>query len=257
MEKMRSKKIGKIGFTFSALICIILCFGIILAHTYSRLYPCLFRYKYFFSFIVLFAIPFFISIFCLIKFQDLSKKIKIMLIFGLIISLVVACCSIPLFLLATPMISKTHDLSDYLITDEWISKDNSYKELFPQSVPSTMQNGYYFYCFDNNVFSPSLDIFAKWSLPEIDYQKEKQRVFSIYPDGETVINSSSGLTDYYIIDNDYIKYPGSDVITHYDYLIFSYSDDTNTVQYLYTYAGGVDPQLEHPYFYREKEFRYN
>lgn len=165
--------------------------------------------------------------------------------FGLIITLIVACSSIPFVYLGTPIISKTNDLSFYLITDKSVSKDLTYQKLFPQLVPSTMQNGYYYYCYDNAI-DPSLDILAKWSISETDYQKEKQRVFSIYPDGKTVINSSSGLTDYYIIGS------GSDVSSHYRYLIFSYSDDTNTVQYLYSYAADVSTQLEHPYFCREK-----
>lgn len=117
------------------------------------------------------------------------------------------------------VISATDDIKNYLRIDGWYS-DTLY--MFPEKIPESSTDRSYHYIYEDSepFFDTDLYVTAKWNLPKDEYEAEKARVFSQYPGGVENFNKQSQLTGYFISNVESFT------------LIFSYSDESHTVQYV-------------------------
>ncbi len=127
-----------------------------------------------------------------------------------------------------------------------IDENRAYEELFPASIPDTVEDKVYRYQY-RHVFSPIYDLYAQWSLPEEQYSTEVKRVSALF---EAALKNNGGRYKLDIVEKgDYsclILYDGDKPFKEteniYTYLIFAYNDKSNTVRYFYcaSYDSGVD-----------------
>ena len=126
--------------------------------------------------------------------------------------------------------SETSDIKNYKKFDSYVEIDQGINKLLPQEVPQSAQDiSYYYrhaYCFD-----PDYDIYVEWTLPKEEYLKEKERVMSLFKEQDRKdLDKEDEFTSYVISADD------SDFESRYYYLIFEYSDDTNSVRYICSYC---------------------
>lgn len=126
--------------------------------------------------------------------------------------------------------SETSDIKNYKKFDSYVEMDQGIKKLLPEEVPQSAEDISYYYRYANCI-DPDYDIYAEWTLPEDEYLKEKERVMSLFEEQDRKdLDKEDEYTSYVIGADD------SNFKSHYYYLIFEYSDETNSVRYICSYC---------------------
>ena len=202
-------------------------------------YPVIYDIDYLQKQVFFISLPFIISsvgLLLKILLEKLTKK-EIFHIILTVITFVLIAIAISLSLGFSIMAvfggvyeSETSDIKNYKKFDSYVEMDQGIKKLLPEEVPQSAEDiSYYYrhaYCID-----PDYDIYAEWTLPEDEYLKEKERVMSLFEEQDRKdLDKEDEYTSYVIGADD------SNFKSHYYYLIFEYSDETNSVRYICSYC---------------------
>lgn len=184
------------------------------------------------------VLPLGLSLFLFFRFNSVKRVLKIALSVVTVIAILGSGFYSVLALPFVEVISTTDNISNYLNVDRPNRK--TYDLIFPANVPENSTNQSYHYGYEDcSPFDTSIYMLAKWDLPEDEYNAEKERIMSKYPEGISRYNKQSQFTDYFVY------YTGGNLN-----LIFSYSDDTNTVQYVFEGLSGKSSYI-HKIYERE------
>lgn len=179
------------------------------------------------------VLPLGLSFLLLFKFSGIKRWLKILLTNIAVIAILGSGIWSALMSPFMEIISYTDDINDYMAVDF------RGRYHFPEKIPENSANQSYHYAYEDcYIFNVDTSILAKWDLPKDEYEAEKERVLSLYPDGIEKFNEQSNLTDYFIAN-----VPSCT-------LIFSYSDETNTVQYVFENLSG-DSQYVNSVYQRD------
>lgn len=196
---------------------------------FSRVFPHILNIDFRYPIIII--APLIIGVFLFFNLEKIFKKSQKIITILFTIVCAISICLIPVFALGIEIASETDYLQNYLIVDEDVLKDEISQSLFPSKIPSTAnQPEYHYFYYDDN-FSQTLELKAQWFLSDVEYEKEKTRIFSTFSNGILSQNTSSGLTDYYIMGE-----PANNSKPDYYFIIFSFSDDKKAVQYFVSYS---------------------
>ena len=120
--------------------------------------------------------------------------------------------------------------------------DGSYKTVY-------LDSHYYYHYYQG--FDYTYDIYAEWPLSEDEYAKEVKRATAVFI--KNVQNQTYNYKFAEIIKGDYnclILYSGDEPFTkatdNYDYIIFAYNDENNTVRYIY--CDSLENGADQPYY---------
>lgn len=159
------------------------------------------------------------------------------------------------FHLMPPVCSQTSDPSNYLLLDDYVFRvaGKNILDLFPNYIPpGAYSNEYgtreflettkYYYIYEY-VVDPSYDIVAEWQLPEEEYEKAKEDIFN--REDEIVGTEAKGDWQLVHFTDDY----KTGISACFDFRIFAYNDDTNTVRYIVSYCQDAARGTYKPYYY--------
>lgn len=160
-----------------------------------------------------------------------------------------------IFITAPFSYSETDDMHNYLQLDPicFANRDVNLHKLFP-SMPAlsayepdyyspwtghkTADTAHYYYRFIEFI-DYTYDVYAEWTLPDDQFEKEVDRVRSEFEDYD--IRKWGDYTCLFI--DGYKKVPPED---NYYYVIFAYNQTNNTVRYIY--ANSLENGADQPYF---------
>ncbi len=133
--------------------------------------------------------------------------------------------------------SLTEDIMNYRYLDPECMENRSaaYQNLFPQWARDKNAKYRYYYHSDFGWFYTD-DIYAEWTLGQIDFDKEVERVRSIY-DGTVWKEVQKG--DYTCLFDRSTAPIFEEVESDYNYYIFAYNEKTRTVRYFHCYSAGI------------------
>lgn len=166
--------------------------------------------------------------FLLFKHNKLKLTLEIVLDVLLAISLFFGSNVSALYGVYMEIVSETHNVNNYLSID--LVSSETYSKLtsvFPAEVPECAENPEYSYVY-MRLASSELYLLASWKLPDDEYQKEKQRIISSFP--EAVLKEKDG-------ENIYTVYDWFDKKSR---IFFSCRDKTNLVTYGYYFKESDD-----------------
>lgn len=190
---------------------------------------------FFYSLMVL--LPLLVSVFLVVLYRKIGKKTRVALFALLATSVVISLIFVIAFSIMPPCGSETNKVENYLVFDESCPAYYvSYSGLFPQQIPKSAENVKYFYRY-NNYPDLHYDIFAQWSMPREEYNAEKQRLISAFPNTE--IEASEGFSMAYISD---------EKKSTLDHIVFAFNDKTFTLRYCVSYIEHVDINGFTPYY---------
>ena len=143
--------------------------------------------------------------------------------------------------LTPPFASKTENIDNYLKLDRYF-EDGLKDSIFPISIPESATNMHYFYRFRDTV-EEDYDIYLRVTLSEVEFQKEKTRIVTNFPEAE-IVETESGAVEYRIA---YIHQG----IYYYNFVSFSEADLTVTYVIAYSLEGESVGNV--PYFMEIEE----
>lgn len=121
-------------------------------------------------------------------------------------------------------------------------EDGSYKTVY-------LDSHYYYHYFQG--FDYTYDIYAEWPLSEDEYAKEIKRATAVFT--KNIENKTYNYKFTELIKGDYnclVLYSGNvpfnKVTNNYDYIIFAYNDENNTVRYIY--CDSLENGADQPYY---------
>ena len=120
--------------------------------------------------------------------------------------------------------------------------DGSYKTVYLDS--------HYYYHYHQG-FDYTYDIYAEWPLSEDEYAKEVKRATAVFT--KNIESKTYNYKFAELIKGDYnclVLYSGDAPFTkatdNYDYIIFAYNDEKNTVRYIY--CDSLENGADQPYY---------
>ncbi|MBQ7654156.1 MAG: hypothetical protein IJS17_03690 [Clostridia bacterium] len=190
---------------------------------------------FFYSLMVL--LPLLVGVLVMLLYRHIGKKTKAALFALFATSVVLSLVFVIAFSIMPPCASVTTDTSDYLVFDESCPASSvSYNGLFPTRIPAEAENVMYIYRYYNY---PDLcyDIVAQWRLPRAEYEAEKQRLFSLFPNKEVeTIGSYS------------VVFISDEKKSTLDQIAFAFDDDAFTMRYIVSYIENVDINSLSPFY---------
>ena len=161
--------------------------------------------------------------------------------------------------------SQTTDIRNYrdFDADCLANRNVVFQELFPNwpqyfenvkqadgSYKTVYLDSHYYYHYHQG-FDYTYDIYAEWPLNEDEYTKEVKRATAVFT--KNVENQIYNYKFAEIIKGDYnclILYSGDAPFTkatdNYNYIIFAYNDENNTVRYIY--CDSLENGADQPYY---------
>jgi len=148
---------------------------------------------------------------------------------------VIVVLSTPLFVGRTMLIgfinpfgSKTEDIGNYLVVDDYLSREDF--RIFPSAIPESATDVTYYYRYRYCV-EADYDIYLEMRLSRDDFEAEKSRIVRMFPDVDVKPNERDAkFTDYRV------TYKPSALSYYYTFVSFSES----TLEVRYIIAGTVD-----------------
>ncbi|MBQ3498532.1 MAG: MerR family transcriptional regulator [Clostridia bacterium] len=120
--------------------------------------------------------------------------------------------------------------------------DGSYKTVY-------LDSNYYYHYYQG--FDYTYDIYAEWPLSEDEYTKEVKRATAVFV--KNIENKTYNYKFAKLIKGKYhclVLYSGDEPFTkatdNYDYIIFAYNDENNTVRYIY--CDSLENGADQPYY---------
>lgn len=142
---------------------------------------------------------------------------------------------------ASPFASQTNDVNNYLKVDRYV-EEVSKIDIFPKEIPDAATNVHYFYRY-RHIIEADYDVYLKTNLPKEEFQKEKERIVSQYPNVE-IVKKENGYVDYRVA----FDHPNS-----YYYNFASFNEADLTVMYTVSYSLEGDTVGDIPYFKENAE----
>lgn len=189
----------------------------------------------FYSLMVL--LPTVVGVLMIVFYKRFGRKTKTVLFALLATSVVLSFVFLIAFSIMPPCASVTSDAGNYLVFDkDCPAYFITYGDMFPGQIPSGAENVRYFYRYRNY---PDLnyDVFAQWTLPRSEYNSEKQRLVSLFPNAEV-----EEVGDYCIV------FLSDEKKTTLDHIAFAFNDKTFTFRYMVSYIENVDVNELEPYY---------
>jgi len=187
------------------------------------------------------SLPIMLSIIFIALRKVLKAWLKTMAIILTISSIPLTLYNMTLFYFASPFGSQTNHIDHYLKLESYV--DNLFsRDVFPEVINESAENVRYFYRF-RHCIEGDYDIYLQVSLPLSEFEREKVRIDTQYPDA-VVVENGSGVIEYQI---KFVAGDGS-----YHYLLVRFSEHHQTVTYIEAYALDDGKGAIIPYF-KERE----
>ncbi len=188
--------------------------------------------------ILLFFIPSYVAFLFYYIAKRHNANIKTLMF---ILNILTFLCSIIItitFNLSNIIISETSNIKNYMKFDVYVNRLCS-KEMFPRKILSSATEIKYFYRYRGGI-DQNYDIFLQYRLSEEDYNKEKNRIITLYPNLKRTESS---------INNDFIDYYLFYGNTSYTFV--SFSEKEFTIKYIDSYNVNFNED-NIPYFMQVK-----
>jgi len=234
----------------SAVLCTLVS-GILIIKSYHHfLYPFIDDIDFTRQLVVMAGAPAFLSLigFCIASLAFIRKeKIKpiiravVMIIIGLSIPFSMGSTMLAGF--ASPFGSMTKNIDNYLVVDPYL-RTMDYR-IFPERIPESAKEIEYFYRYRHCV-DADYDVYVEWKLSKEDFEQEKKRIMTLYPDLTITPNEyDQTFIDYRISYNS--GYGG------YYFKFVSFSESTLVVRYVFAVTSYDAKGTVRPFFLEKME----